>query len=259
MSRSQFQSKRFILRHAWLNLWDERMTTGRINQVAIFPRAFQTTLKQWSKIVPRIDKWAASNSSRHDWSKLTLNQLVVSDLTFPELDITWKVNRPTTSLPNPTWTNSQTPNTKPNVGPKSHTDLDLHSMLDRRLVLLSRWTSTNQTDLQTRIIRRILFRTAKQQTNKLLRPPQCDYHKAAWWCNQEITRKTCHSFQRWSHYTNPKSESLDISSNSNNRHRRVVLANSFESVKPNYFTVFELLKRGNLSSSLFMNTQYFAT
>ena len=34
MSRSQFQSKRFILRHAWLNLWDERMTTGRINQVA---------------------------------------------------------------------------------------------------------------------------------------------------------------------------------------------------------------------------------
>ena len=35
MSHSQFQSKIFILRHAWLNLWDERMTTGRINQVAI--------------------------------------------------------------------------------------------------------------------------------------------------------------------------------------------------------------------------------
>jgi hypothetical protein len=35
MSHSQFQSKRFILRRAWLNLWDERMTTGRINQVAI--------------------------------------------------------------------------------------------------------------------------------------------------------------------------------------------------------------------------------
>ena len=29
------QYKAFILRHAWLNLWDERMTTGRINQVAI--------------------------------------------------------------------------------------------------------------------------------------------------------------------------------------------------------------------------------
>ena len=35
MSRSQFQSNIFILTHAWLNLWDERMTTGRINQVAI--------------------------------------------------------------------------------------------------------------------------------------------------------------------------------------------------------------------------------
>ena len=30
------QYKAFILRHAWLNLWDERMTTGRIDQVAIF-------------------------------------------------------------------------------------------------------------------------------------------------------------------------------------------------------------------------------
>ena len=29
------QYKAFILRHAWLNLLDERMTTGRINQVAI--------------------------------------------------------------------------------------------------------------------------------------------------------------------------------------------------------------------------------
>ena len=34
MSHSQFQSKWFILRRAWLSLWDERMTTGRINQVA---------------------------------------------------------------------------------------------------------------------------------------------------------------------------------------------------------------------------------
>ena len=36
MSHSQFQSKGFILRLAWLSLWDERMTTGRINQVAFF-------------------------------------------------------------------------------------------------------------------------------------------------------------------------------------------------------------------------------
>ena len=36
MSCSQFHSiKLFILRHAWLNLWDKHMTTGRINQVTI--------------------------------------------------------------------------------------------------------------------------------------------------------------------------------------------------------------------------------
>jgi hypothetical protein len=37
MSRSQFHSiKLFILRHAWLNLWDKHMTTGRINQVTVW-------------------------------------------------------------------------------------------------------------------------------------------------------------------------------------------------------------------------------
>ena len=36
MSHSQFHSiKLFILRHAWLNLWDKHMTTGRINQVTV--------------------------------------------------------------------------------------------------------------------------------------------------------------------------------------------------------------------------------
>ena len=35
MSHSQFHCiELFILRHAWLNLWDKHMTTGRINQVS---------------------------------------------------------------------------------------------------------------------------------------------------------------------------------------------------------------------------------
>jgi hypothetical protein len=39
MSHSQFHStKLFILRHAWLNLWDKHMTTGRINQVTLVPK-----------------------------------------------------------------------------------------------------------------------------------------------------------------------------------------------------------------------------
>ena len=43
MSHSQFHSTNlFILRHAWLNLWDKHMTTGRINQVTI------SQLQQWS-------------------------------------------------------------------------------------------------------------------------------------------------------------------------------------------------------------------
>ena len=39
MSHSQFHLyKQFILRHAWLNLLDKHMTTGRINQVALFTK-----------------------------------------------------------------------------------------------------------------------------------------------------------------------------------------------------------------------------
>ena len=34
MSHPQFYCKIFTLRHAWLNLWDKHMTTGRINQVS---------------------------------------------------------------------------------------------------------------------------------------------------------------------------------------------------------------------------------
>ena len=35
MSHSRIYHIRLILRHAWLNLWDKHMTTGRINQVSI--------------------------------------------------------------------------------------------------------------------------------------------------------------------------------------------------------------------------------
>ncbi len=44
MSRTQFHCiKMFILRHAWLNLWDKHMTTGRINQVTVvFHRSLQS-------------------------------------------------------------------------------------------------------------------------------------------------------------------------------------------------------------------------
>ena len=43
MSHSQFRCIELILRHAWLNLWDKHMTTGRINQVA-------TNHKKWKQL-----------------------------------------------------------------------------------------------------------------------------------------------------------------------------------------------------------------
>ena len=57
MSHSQFHSTNlFILRHAWLNLWDKHMTTGRINQITIMFVTLNTQPK------PRI---AAQTSGLH--------------------------------------------------------------------------------------------------------------------------------------------------------------------------------------------------
>ena len=39
-----------ILRHAWLNLWDKHMTTGRINQVTIFIPRVREDLEETPKI-----------------------------------------------------------------------------------------------------------------------------------------------------------------------------------------------------------------
>ena len=71
MSRSQFQSKRFILRHAWLNLWDERMTTGRINQVAIFPRVCGKTVgKQPFRYPPFVHSQGINTRLGQSWLRI---------------------------------------------------------------------------------------------------------------------------------------------------------------------------------------------
>jgi hypothetical protein len=45
------QYRLLILRHAWLNLWDKHMTTGRINQVTILTsiRRWGPPTKPWNK------------------------------------------------------------------------------------------------------------------------------------------------------------------------------------------------------------------
>lgn len=59
MSHSQFHKyKLFILTHAWLNLWNKHMTTGRINQISIgavtnslFDGVFRSAFHFWSCVV----------------------------------------------------------------------------------------------------------------------------------------------------------------------------------------------------------------
>ena len=53
MSHSQFHSiELFILRHAWLNLLDKHMTTGRINQVTIVLRSIpRGTVLSYNRLV----------------------------------------------------------------------------------------------------------------------------------------------------------------------------------------------------------------
>ena len=69
MSHSQFHStKLFILGHAWLNLWDKHMTTGRINQVTTFlwPPIGGEEFILWFKYVnPSLRDWSCSTTNRH--------------------------------------------------------------------------------------------------------------------------------------------------------------------------------------------------
>ena len=82
MSHSQFHSiEAFILRHAWLSLWDKHMTTGRINQVTIgtaeqamqAPRHWARTARGASQhLTPNVA--SAFKPSRNNW-KLWLGTL----------------------------------------------------------------------------------------------------------------------------------------------------------------------------------------
>ena len=68
MSRSQFHSiKLFILRHAWLNLWDKHMTTGRINQVTFL------TVQAWHPTAPqKRRRWSHARHSHSPQRRSTV-------------------------------------------------------------------------------------------------------------------------------------------------------------------------------------------
>ena len=68
MSHSQFHStKLFILGHAWLNLWDKHMTTGRINQVTTFlwPPIGEEFILWFEYVNPSLRDWSCSTTNRH--------------------------------------------------------------------------------------------------------------------------------------------------------------------------------------------------
>ena len=79
MSHSQFHSMLLlILRHAWLNLWDKHMTTGRINQVTIIKRnPFYANQKSkellWSSVMGSTDPCATGETRRGTRTKVICN------------------------------------------------------------------------------------------------------------------------------------------------------------------------------------------
>ena len=111
MSHSQFQSEIFILRRAWLNLWDERMTTGRINQVAtFFPQCSTATLGylwircnlllQFSQAIPNL---SLPN---------TVQWIGFHKLHFSQPHIVPLLTSSQQAIPSPIWTNPSCSSTK---------------------------------------------------------------------------------------------------------------------------------------------------
>ena len=74
MSHSQFHSTNlFILRHAWLNLWDKHMTTGRINQVTTFHGLFSEPCTRYSELA-KANPFLGGSSSLSDFQILAENR-----------------------------------------------------------------------------------------------------------------------------------------------------------------------------------------
>ena len=72
MSHSQFHSiTAFILRHAWLNLWDKHMTTGRINQVTTVERRRWTVARgRRRRATTAFNTVWAQKTHRNSWNTL---------------------------------------------------------------------------------------------------------------------------------------------------------------------------------------------
>ena len=78
MSHSQFHSSNwFILAHAWLNLWDKHMTTGRINQVTTIGYKKNFSLKE-KNYFPRSIFISSLVSQRFESEYLSIHSIFVA-------------------------------------------------------------------------------------------------------------------------------------------------------------------------------------
>ena len=88
MSHSQFHSiDLFILRHAWLNLWDKHMTTGRINQITTLSLFSFLFSSKWiraeeSKQQTHKTKQLLSKLSQASWDRVTYKLMVFVHLSY---------------------------------------------------------------------------------------------------------------------------------------------------------------------------------
>ena len=72
MSCTQFHCiKMFILRHAWLNLWDKHMTTGRINQVTFVWERKKSSQFEMNQTGSILSSLTLVNTNRTDCSVST--------------------------------------------------------------------------------------------------------------------------------------------------------------------------------------------
>jgi hypothetical protein len=101
MSCTQFYSiKLFILRHAWLNLWDKHMTTGRINQVTSWAtehtRWFAQIQLRWTSFPERVRRPMAPQCqgvfTKNSWFTCRWHCEATLKLSgnFPKWLITWR-------------------------------------------------------------------------------------------------------------------------------------------------------------------------
>jgi len=132
MSRSQSRCMMLILRHAWLNLLDKHMTTGRINQVAVVVLVHDSGKRHHNSIARLIRVFDKLNKSLSHKSKSSFAIVKYHALRQRLSSISWwQSTARTTGFVAPVQRRSSSP---------SHHAASIHWSSRRQLVLRVRIT-----------------------------------------------------------------------------------------------------------------------